>query len=152
MGVFRGLTMSRALLLTAIVLLMALSASSAVRPASAYVSGLTVTPDNVTAQSGSDMQTIGFAVSATHSGCWGICEATWFGVTGLATFMDSFVTTRGCSLANYNTFWWSGTCTITIFLYVNHGGVTPPGTYHPTFYVYTYSPRNLVATVTLTVT
>ena len=130
----------------------AVPASLAVRPASAYVSGLTVTPGNVTAQSGSVTQIIGFAVSATYSGCWGVCEATWFGAAGLAPFVDSFVTTTGCSLANYNTFWWSGTCTITIFLYVNHGGVTPPGTYHPTFYVYTYSPRHLVTTVTLTVT
>jgi hypothetical protein len=152
MGAFRRLTTTRPLFLTTILLLMALSISSTVQPASAYVSGLTVTPNNVTARSGTEMQTIGFAVSATISGCWGICEATWFGATGFAPFVDDFATTTGCSLANYNTFWWSGTCTITIFLYVNHGGVTPPGTYYPIFYVYTYSPKHLETTITLTVT
>jgi hypothetical protein len=147
-----GVATTRALLLMAIAVSIGLSASLAVRPVSAFVSTLTVTPSSVTVQSGNVTQIIGFAVSATYSRCWGICEATYFGALGSAPFVDGFATTTGCSLANYNTFWWSGTCTITIFLYVNNGGITPPGTYHPTFYVYTYTPAHLITTIILTVT
>jgi hypothetical protein len=143
---------ARSILLMAIALSIGLSASFVVRPVSGFVSTLTVTPDSVTVQSSNDTQVIGFAVSANYSNCWGICEATYFGALGSAPFVDSFATTTGCSMANYNTFWWSGTCTITIFLYVNSGGVTPPGVYHPVFYVYTYTPTHLITTITLTVT
>jgi hypothetical protein len=152
LGTIRGFAASRALFLIAITLSIALSAYLDVRPVSAYISNLTVSPSSVTTQSGNITQTIGFAVSVTYSGCWGICEATWFGAVGSAPFVDSYLTRTGCSMANYNTFWWSGTCIITIFLYVNHGGVTPPGTYYPTFYVYAYSPRYFITNVTLIVT
>jgi len=143
---------ARALLLAAIALSVALSGSLALYPVYASISPLKVTPNNVTTKSGTTVQVIGFAVSTTYSRCWGICEATWFGAYGVAPYVDSFLTTRGCSMANYNTFLWSGTCTVTIFLYVNDGGVTPPGTYHPLFFVYTYRPSYYVTTITLTVT
>jgi hypothetical protein len=143
---------ARALLLVTVAVSIAVSGSLAVRPVSAFVSTLTVAPSSVTVESSNVTQTIGLAVSATYFRCWGVCEATYFGALGSAPFVDTFATTTGCSLANYNTFWWSGTCTITIFLYVNHGGATPPGTYHPTFYVYTYAPTHLVTTITLIVT
>jgi len=135
-----------------IILSVAFSASLTVRPVSAYIFNLQVAPNSVTATSGSDTQVIGFAVSTTYYSCWIVCEATWFGAEGSAPFVDSSLTTTGCSMANYNSFLWSGTCTVTIFLYVNHGGVTPKGTYHPTFFVYTYLPRHLITTITLTVT
>lgn len=152
LGMAGGLSKTRALFMTLIALSIVFSASFAVRPVSGYISNLTVTPNIVAASSGNVTQTIGFAVSTTYSGCWGVCEATWFGALGSAPFVDSYTTTTGCSMANYNTFWWSGTCTVTIFLYVNHGGVTPPGTYYPTFYVETFAPAYLVTTITLTVT
>jgi hypothetical protein len=148
----KELTISRALVLTVIILSAVFSASISVRPVSAYFVNLQVVPNNVTATSGSDTQTIGFAVSTTYYSCWIVCEATWFTAEGSAPFVDSSLTTTGCSMANYNSFLWSGTCTVTIFLYVNHGGVTPVGTYHPTFFVYSYFPKHLVTTITLTVT
>jgi hypothetical protein len=134
-----------------IVLSVAFSSSFVLRPVSAYITNLRVAPTNLTAVSGTTTETYGFAVSTTYYGCWGVCEATWFGAGGSAPYVDSTLTVTGCSLANYNSFWWSGTCTVTIFLNVNHGGVTPPGTYYPVFYVYTYAPSHLTTNITLTV-
>jgi hypothetical protein len=148
--ILRERAISRAL--AVIMLAAAFTASMNVQPVSASFANFQVVPNTVTATSGSETQAIGFAVSTTYYSCWIVCEATWFGAEGSAPFVDSMVTTTGCSMANYNSFLWSGTCTVTIFLYVNHGGVTPPGTYHPTFFVYSYFPKHLVTTVTLTVT
>jgi hypothetical protein len=142
----------QALLLVTIALLVAFSASLNVRPVSGFISNLTVTPGSATAKSGTTVEVIGLLVSTTYSTCWGVCEATWFGVQGAAPYVDGSLTTTGCSVANYNDLWWSGTCSLTIFLRVNDGGVTPPGTYYPLFYVYTYTPASLTTTITLTVT
>ena len=152
MRVARGLATSQALALTVIILSVVFSTSLTVPPVSAYFANLQVVPNNVTATSGTDTQVIGFAVSTTYYNCWIVCEATYFGAVGSAPFVDSSLTTTGCSMAGYNSFLWSGKCTVTIFLYVNHGGVTPKGTYHPTFFVYTYTPAHLTTNITLTVT
>jgi hypothetical protein len=151
-GSSRGITAFQTLVIVTIMLAAAFSATAALPPVSGYVNGLTVAPNNVTATSGTTTQAIGFAVSTTYVGCWIVCEATWFVAEGAAPFVEASATTTGCSMANYNTFLWSGTCTVTIFLYVNQGGVTPPGTYHPVFWVYTYMPTHRTTIITLTVT
>jgi hypothetical protein len=135
----------------AIVFSVALSPFVLVRPVSAYVVNLRVTPTTLTAVSGNNTETYGFLVSTSYYGCWGVCEATWFGATGSAPYVDGTLTVSGCSVSNHNAIWWSGTCSLTIFLNVNHGGVTPPGTYYPVFYVYTYAPSHLTTNITLTV-
>lgn len=142
----------RAILLMAIALSIIYSASLGVRPVSAYIGDLSATPTNVNAHSGAVMETFSFTVSTTYSGCWGPCEAAWFGAFSPAPFTSSVVAPTGCSVRNGNPIWWSGTCTVTVHIYVNNGGVTPPGTYYPMLYVYTFAPDYRLATVTLTVT
>jgi hypothetical protein len=147
----RGSALIRAFLLIVIALSLAFSSSFVLRPVSAYITNLRVAPTSLTAVSGTTTETYGFAVSTTYYGCWGVCESTWFGAGGSAPYVTSTSSVTGCSVANYNSFWWGGTCTITVFLNVNDGGVTPPGTYYPVFYVYTYAPSHLTTNITLTV-
>jgi hypothetical protein len=142
----------QAILLVTILLSIIYSASLGVRPVSAYIGDISVSPTSVNAHSGAVLETFGFTVSTTYSGCWGPCEATWFGAFVSAPFISTAVVPTGCSVRNGNPIWWSGTCAVTVHIYVNSGGITPPGTYPLMFYVYTFTPDYRLAAVTLIVT
>lgn len=142
----------RAILLMAVALFTIFSAALSVQPVFAHVDDFTVSPVIVNAQSGAT-QSITLTVSATYSGCWGPCEATWFGAFDRehAPFVSGGPVPTGCSVANNNQIWWSGTCTGAFYIFVNNGGITPRGTYHLTFYVYTLALSIREKTVTLIV-
>jgi hypothetical protein len=142
----------RAILLMAVALSSVFSAALFAQPVFAHIDDLTVTPISVNAQSGAT-QTITITVSTTYSGCWGPCEATYFGAFDRehAPFVSGGPVPTGCSVANGNQIWWSGTCTATFYVFVNNGGTTPRGTYHLTFYVYTLARSIRENTITLTV-